>query len=113
MWVVPSAAKAADDRRPCQRVRVSYNSQLVIAYMLEHAFALASIGNTCRSTGRYHAFHSISAASNLHNALERVGKVRVIELRLRLCRTMTWATHHYIICSQSQAPAAAAAVVIT
>lgn len=74
------AAKVGIDRlrnrRPCQRVfnRVSQKA-------LEHAFVAAG-----RSTCRYHAFHSISAACDLHNVDEgrAGGFLGVIELRLHL-----------------------------
>lgn len=72
------AAKVGIDRlrnrRPCQRVSRTQKS-------LEHAFVAAG-----RSTCRYHAFHSISAACDLHIVDEgrHGGILGVIELRLHL-----------------------------
>lgn len=63
--------------RPCQQRVFNRVSQKA----LEHAFVAAG-----RSTCRYHAFHSISAACDLHNVDEaRAGGILgVIELRLHL-----------------------------
>lgn len=92
LWVVPSAAKAADDRRPCRRVRVCF---FLIRNLLSRTCICISNSRTCRSTCRYPAFlTSISAACDLHNAVhvvQKVEKVHVIELCLQRRRTMTWA----------------------
>lgn len=67
----------------------------LIRNLLSRTCICISNSRTCRSTCRYPAFlTSISAACDLHNAVQvvqKVEKVRVIELCLQRRRTMTWA----------------------